>query len=115
MRSAADSTSTSGNRTSSEERNGLRRRRGGILSRVKVSAKAATNALMQQRLKSWQPVMSPKYGSMHSLTRLSFYRWIIIAFGTIGLLFVSIGGVLLGVCSHVFMNSRFLLVQRERR
>lgn len=39
----------------------LRQRKGGVIDGIKQSAKEAGNALMQQRLKSWQPVMSPKY------------------------------------------------------
>lgn len=38
-----------------------RQRKAGVLNGMKDSMKEASNSLMQQRLKSWQPVMSPKY------------------------------------------------------
>jgi hypothetical protein len=64
MPSRSPSANASANQTSSEDQAGARQRRGGIFERVKSSAKEATNALMQQRLKSWQPVMTPKYVHM---------------------------------------------------
>lgn len=41
------------------------RRRIGCVDGIKKSAKDAGNALMQQKLKSWQPVMSPRYVSVY--------------------------------------------------
>jgi len=43
---------------------GVRNRKRGVFETIKASTKKATNALMQQRLKSWQPVLTPKYVHM---------------------------------------------------
>jgi hypothetical protein len=60
MSDQVDNTNTAGNNGSSDEST-LRNRKIGFVSGIKKSVKEAGNALMQQRLKSWQPVMSPKY------------------------------------------------------
>lgn len=53
---------------------GVRNRKKGVLETIKASTKKATNALMQQRLKSWQPVLTPKY--VHMAPSLSYYTLI---------------------------------------
>ena len=53
--------------SASEEAGETRRRRTGLLESIKTSTKEAKNALLQQRLKSWQPVMTPKYAKIKSL------------------------------------------------
>ena len=55
-----NSQDSSGIPTNRDE-NGLSRRKIGCVEGIKKSAKDAGNALMQQKLKSWQPVMSPRY------------------------------------------------------
>ena len=91
---------------------GIRQRKGGLLLNLKTATKEAKNALMQQRLKSWQPVMTPKYAHMyHSIPVNMHHRWVIGSFGLIGIVFVTLGAVLLGVCGHLVSRSYSFPVQ----
>jgi len=87
----------------------MRQRNIGFVSGIKKSAKEAGNALMQQRLKSWQPVMSPKYVIYHDIY-CSFCRWVMGTFGGFGLVFVVIGIILLVVCSNTFNLHHIFIV-----
>ena len=46
----------------------------GCVDGIKKSAKEAGNALMQQKLKSWQPVMSPRYVLDYQAVYLNLFQ-----------------------------------------
>ncbi len=71
---------------------------------IKTSLKEGKEALMQQRLKAWQPVLTPKYVKSIECCDNRFLRWVIVGFGSLGLCFIILGAVLLGVCNPSFCD-----------